>query len=92
MKISCRYAAGASEIGYYWIQTCNTKLIVFGSQQMTSKLYEFHSLLLGKDISSVQSVKDLGVILDTNLTFDTHYNHSVRMSECIAHLAQINHV
>ena len=92
MKISCRYAAGASEIGYYWIQTCNTKLIVFGSQQMTSKLYEFHMLLLGKDISSVQSVKDLGVILDTNLTFDTHYNHSVRMSECIAHLAQINHV
>ena len=59
---------------------------------MTSKLYEFHSLLLGKDISSVQSVKDLGVILDTNLTFDTHYNHSVRMSECIAHLAQINRV
>ena len=59
---------------------------------MTSKLYEFHLLLLGKDISSVQSVKDLGVILDTNLTFDTHYNHSVRMSECIAHLAQINHV
>ena len=90
MKISCRYAAGASEIGYYWIQTCNTKLIVFGSQQMTSKLYEFHLSLLGKDISSVQSVKDLGVILDTNLTFDTHYNHSVRMSECIAHLVQIN--
>ena len=92
MKISCRYAAGASEIGYYWIQTCNAKLIVFGSQQITSKLYEFHLSLLGKDISSVQSVKDLGVILDTNLTFDTHYNHSVRMSECIAHLAQINHV
>ena len=90
MKISCRYAAGASEIGYYWIQTCNTKLIFFGSQQMTSKLYEFHLSLLGKDISSVQSVKDLGVILDTNLAFDTHYNHSVRMSECIAHLAQIN--
>ena len=92
MKISCRYTAGASEIGYYWIQTCNTKLIVFGSQQMTSKLCEFHLSLLGKDISSVQSVKDLSVIWDTNLTFDTHYNHSVRMSECIAHLAQINHV
>ena len=46
MKISCWYAAGASEIGYYWIQTCNTKLIVFGSQQMTSKLYEFHLSLL----------------------------------------------
>ena len=58
---------------------------------MTSKLYELHLSLLGKDISPVQSVKDLSVILDTNLTFDTHYNHSVRMSECIARLAQINH-
>ena len=91
MKISCRYAAGASEIGYYWIQTCNTKLIVFGSQQMTWKLYESHLSLLRKDISPVQSAKDLGVILDPNLTFDTHYDHSVRMSECIARLAQINH-
>ena len=60
---------------------------------MTSKLYEFHLSLLGKDISPVQSAKDLGVILDPNLTFDTdiNYDHSVRMSECIAHLAQINH-
>ena len=48
---------------------------------MTPKLYEFHLSLLGKDISPVQSAKDLS----------THYNHSVRMSECIAHLAQINH-
>ena len=32
-----------------------TKLIVFGSRQMTSKLHEFHLSLLGKDISPVQS-------------------------------------
>ena len=41
---------------------------------MTSKLHEFHLSLLGKDISPVQSARDLGVILDPNLTFDKPYN------------------
>ena len=67
-----------------------TKLIVFGSRQMTSKLHEFHLSLLGEDISLVQSARDLGVILDPNLTFDNHITTSV--SECIARLAQINRV
>ena len=86
MKISCRYTAGALEIGYYWIQTCNTKLIVFGSQQMTSKLYEFHLSLLGKDISPVQSAKDLGVILDPNLTFDTDITTTVSECQNVSHI------
>ena len=49
---------------------------------MTSKLHEFHLSLLGKDISPVQSARDLGVILHPNLTFDNHITTSV--SECIA--------
>ena len=67
-----------------------TKLIVLGSRQMISKLHEFHLSLLGKDISPVQSARDLGVILDPNLTFDNHITTSV--SECIERLAQINQV
>ena len=67
-----------------------TKLIVFGSWQVTSKLHEFHLSLLGKDISPVQSARDLGLILNPNLTFDNHITTSV--SECIARLAQINRV
>ena len=66
------------------------KLIVFGSRQMTSKLHDFLLSLLGKDISPVQSAKDLGVILDSNLTFDDHIKTTV--SECIARLAQISRV
>ena len=66
------------------------KLNVFGSRQMTSKLHEFRLSLLGKDISPVQSAKDLGVILDSNLTFDYHIKTTV--SECIARLAQISRV
>ena len=57
---------------------------------MTSKLHEFHLSLLGKDISPVQSARDLGVSLDPNLTFDNHITTSV--PECIARLAQINRV
>ena len=57
---------------------------------MTSKLHEFRLSLLGKDISPVQSAKDLGVILDSNLTFDDHIKTTV--SECIARLAQISRV
>ena len=55
---------------------------------MTSTLDEFHLSLLGKDISPVQLARDLGVILDPNLTFDDHITTTV--SECIARLAQIN--
>lgn len=64
------------------------KLIVFGSRQMTSNLHEFRLSLLGKDISSVQSAKEFGVILDSNLSFNNHMTATV--SECIARLAQIS--
>ena len=57
---------------------------------MTSKLHEFHLSFLGKDISPVQSARDLGVVLNPNLTFDSHITTTV--SECIAHLAKINRV
>ena len=65
-----------------------SKLIALGSRQMISKLPEFHFSLLGKDISPLQSARDLGVTLDSNLTFDNHITTIV--SECIARLAQIN--
>ena len=55
---------------------------------MISRLHEFHFSLLGKDISPLQSARDLGVTLDSNLTFDNHITTIV--SECIARLAQIN--
>ena len=76
MRISCRFATGASEIGCYWIQTSS------------SKLHEFHLSLLGKYISPVKLARDLGVMLDPNLTFDNHITTTVL--ECIARLAQID--
>ena len=67
-----------------------TKLIVFGSRQMTSQLHEFRLSLLGKDLYPVQSAKDLGIILYPNLAFDDHIKTNV--SECIARPVQITHV
>ena len=52
---------------------------------------DFRLSLLGTDISPVQSAKDLGVILDSNLTFDDHIIKTT-VSECIARLAQISRV
>ena len=57
---------------------------------MTSKLHEFRLSLLGNVISLVQSAKDLGVILDSNLTFDDDIKTT--LSECIERLAQISRV
>ena len=54
------------------------------------KLMEFRLSLLGKVISPVQSAKNIGVILDSNLTFDDHIK--TKVLECIAHLAQISRV
>ena len=67
-----------------------TKLIVSGNRQMTSKLHKFPLSLLGKGISPVQSAKDLGVVLNSNLTFDDYNKTTV--SECIARLAKISRV
>ena len=46
-----------------------TKLVVFGSLQLLAKLPDFKISLLGKDLASA---KDLGVVLDSQLTFDDH--------------------
>jgi len=67
-----------------------TKLMIFGSRQMRAKL-QFHSLpFMGKDIIPSDTAKDLGVILDSNLTYDEHIIKTA--SSCMSHLGQINRV
>ena len=68
-----------------------TKLLLFGTRQMLNKVPDsFHVTLLGKENSTVPSARDLGVILDTFLTYDEHITSVV--SKCIASLCQINRV
>ena len=63
-----------------------TKLMVFGSRRMSSKLPDFKLSLLGKEIIPAQTVKDLGVIFDPTLSFDNH----ISVSSCMSKLPQIS--
>ena len=60
---------------YLLLNPDKTKLLVFGSRQKIAELGDFKISLLGKELLPVPSGKDLGVILDNNLTFDdqSHY-------------------
>ena len=64
-----------------------TKLMIFGRRQMRAKLqFPF----MGKGIVPTDTAKDLGVILDSNLTYDEHIIKTA--SSCMSRLGQINRV
>ena len=54
---------------------------------MTVKIPEFRLTLLGKDLEPSETVKDLGVNFDKNLTFNEHIVKTV--SSCMSSLGQI---
>ena len=51
---------------------------------------DFHITVLGEKIIPLQTVKDLGMTLDSSLTYDKHIVDTV--SKCITELCQINRV
>ena len=68
-----------------------TKLLFLGTRQMLSRLQEVPRVtFLGKILKPTVSAKDLGVLLDPNLTFDYHI--STVVSSCLSKLCQINRV
>ena len=73
---------------YLLLNPDKTKLMVFGSQQMICKLPSFKLSFLGKELLPTDSVKDLGVIFDPTLSFDSHI--TALAATCISRLAQIN--
>ena len=56
---------------------------------MLAKLPDFKISLLEKDLVLAFSAKDLGVVLDPQLTFD---DHVLKTSSCMSSLAQISRV
>ena len=65
-----------------------TKFVIFGSRPLVSKVEGLHLSLLGKELTPAKSAKDLGVILDSNLTYDEHVTKTV--STFMSRLGQIN--
>ena len=68
-----------------------TKLLLLGTPQMLARVPKgFGVTLLSKEILPSCSAKDLGVIVDSHLSFDEHVTEVV--SKCIGSLCQINRV
>ena len=57
---------------------------------MLSRLDDFKLSLLGKELTPCDSVRDLGVCLDLQLSYDKHISKTV--SSCASRLCQINRV
>lgn len=67
-----------------------TKLIVFGTKQMLSRLDDFKISLLGKELTPCNPVRNLGIYVDPRLSYDEHNSKTV--SSCVSRLCQINRV
>ena len=60
-----------------------------GTRQMLQRVpSDFKLVLLAKELAPVLSVKDLGLFVDSTLSFDEHI--TITVSSCMASLVQIN--
>ena len=60
------------------INPTKTKLLLVGTRQMTNRLpTDFKLDFLGKQITPSSSGKDLGVVIDSHLTYDDHIDSIV---------------
>ena len=68
-----------------------TKFLLLGTRQLMNRLPAQPSLsFLGKTLTPVSSAKDLGLTLDSHLSYDDHI--SKLASSCLSKLMQINRV
>ena len=67
------------------------KLLVIGVPQITRSLPSFPTVkLLGKEIKPVLVAKDLGVIIDSSLSYNEHVTKTV--SDCVHRLIRNNRI
>ena len=70
------------------INPTKTKLLLVSTLQMTNRLpTDFKLDFLGKEITPSSGGKDLGVVIDSHLTYDDHIDSIV--SSCMGNLCQI---
>ena len=86
-----------STVAAYFCNNCllansvKTKIVFFGTPQMLKQIpVDISFTFLGKTIQPVQNAKDLGLIMDSKLSFDEHIKQSV--SSCMKKLHQINRI
>ena len=77
--------------GLYRVTFLPRLLAPTGTRQLLQRLPTEMSLtFLGNTIKPVSSARDLGVVVDSHLTYDTHISNLA--SSCVAKLCQINRV
>ena len=67
-----------------------TKLLVCGSKQMAAKIDNVQLSLLGKQLVQGKAARNLGVFMDTALTFNDYV--TTTFASCMSRLGQINRV
>ena len=68
-----------------------TKFMLIGTRQlMSSHSVVLFATFMGRTLTPVDSARDLGVIMDSHLTYDSHISYLV--SSCLSKLVQINRV
>ena len=74
------------------INPTKMKVLVVGTRQISQRVpSDMNRLVLfGKELVHVPSAKDLGLFVDSTLSFDEHI--TIIVSSCIANLVQINRV
>ena len=69
------------------------RLILFGTRQLLSKIPDVRVLFLGKILAPVPLVKDLGIILDSNLTFNEHVNTlTLSLISTLCQISKVRHL
>ena len=63
-----------------FINLDKTKLILFGTKQLLSKILDIRVPFIGQHLTPVSSVKGLSIILDLNLTFNEHVLYLCQIS------------
>ena len=73
------------------INPTKTKVLVVDTRQMLQRVpSDFKLVLFGKELAPVPSAKDLGLFVDSTLSFGEHI--TITVSSCMASLVQINRV
>ena len=68
-----------------------TKIVLFGMPQLLSRIpQDITFTLMDKELKASSTSKDLGIILDTCLSYNDHVTNLV--SSCMSSLSQINRI
>ena len=90
VSVDLESIAGWCCANHLLINPDKTKLVLFGTRQLVSKLPDVTVSFLGQQLCPVLSAKDLGVTLDSGLTFNNHI--SSLSSSSLSSLCQISRV